>query len=124
MSNQLPVMADAELAVMELLWVNDVLTAPEIRRQLYPDDTPSSTGTVQKLLQRLEKKELISRDRTHFVHFFRAKVSRQEYAGEQLASLAKKLTKGSLVPFITHMVEAKKLSAKERKEIADLLKRK
>ena len=36
MSNQLPVMADAEFAVMELLWVNDVLTQ---------DDTMSRTET-------------------------------------------------------------------------------
>ena len=116
-------LAEAELAVMRLLWDHEQLTAREIREQLYPDETASNHGTVQKLLQRLEQKEYVARDRSQFVHLFRAKISRRQYAGQQLESLADKLTDGSLVPFITHLMEARKISAKERREIRKLLDR-
>ena len=114
-------LADAELAVMRLLWDHEQLTAREIREPLYPDETPSNHGTVQKLLQRLEQKGYVARDRSQFVHLFRAEVSRRQYAGGQLESLADKLTDGSLVPFLTHLMEARKISAKERREIRKLL---
>lgn len=113
--------SDAELAVMRLLWENESLTARDIREVLYPGGTSSDHGTVQKLLQRLETKKLISRDNTSFVHVFRAKVSRSEMAGQQLETLAEKLTEGSLVPFIMHAVGSRKLTAQERKEIRRLL---
>lgn len=113
--------SDAELAILKLLWENEPLTAREIREVLYPKGTPSDNGTVQKLLQRLEKKKLISRDGSSFVHVFRAKVTQSEMAGQQLETLAEKLTAGSLVPFIMHAVDNKKLTAKERKEIRQML---
>jgi predicted transcriptional regulator len=120
---QLPRLADAELAVMQLLWDHEQMTAREIRERLYPDDSTSYHGTVQKLLERLQAKGYVTRDRSQFVHLFRSKISRREYAGRQLESLADKLTDGSLVPFLTHLMEARKISAKQRREIRDLLDR-
>ncbi len=115
--------SDAELAVLRLLWKEESLTAREIREVLYPSGTSSDHGTVQKLLQRLEQKGLISRDNSSFVHVFRAKVSQSEMAGQQLETLAEKLTEGSLVPFIMHAVGSRKLTPQERKEIRQLLDR-
>ena len=109
---------------MQLLWERGVLSATQIRTELYPENTPSNQGTVQKLLQRLEAKHFISRDRTHHVHFFEARTSREAYAGEQLQSLANELTGGSVVPFITHLVKQRKLTAKEQRAIQELLKKK
>ena len=123
MSDQLPQLPDAELAVMQLLWDKEQLTAREIREQLYPDETASNHGTVQKLLQRLEEKGYVARDRSQFVHWFRAIVTRPHYTGQQLESLADKLTDGSLVPFLMHLMETRRISAKERREIQDLLDR-
>ena len=116
-----PPLANAELAVMDLLWQNDRLTAREIREQLYPDATKAQHGTVQKLLQRLEEKGYVARDRSLFVHLFSAAISRQTYAGQQLESLADKLTAGSFAPLITHLVEAKKISRDEMNRIRTIL---
>ncbi|UCF16347.1 MAG: BlaI/MecI/CopY family transcriptional regulator [Phycisphaerales bacterium] len=107
-------LANAELAVMDLLWRSDEpLTARQIREQLYPDAARAQHGTVQRLLQRLEDKGYVERDRSLFVHLFSAAISRQTYAGQQLESLADKLTAGSFAPLITHLVEAKKISHQE-----------
>ena len=116
-----PPLANAELAVMDLLWRNDRLTARQIREQLYPDATKAQHGTVQKLLQRLEDKGYVERDRSLFVHLFSAAISRQTYAGQQLESLADKLTAGSFAPLITHLVEEKKISREEIDRIRAIL---
>ena len=42
-----PPLANAELAVMDLLWQEDRLTARHIREQLYPGTTKAQHGTVQ-----------------------------------------------------------------------------
>jgi BlaI family transcriptional regulator, penicillinase repressor len=118
-----PTATDAELAILKLLWESEPLSARDMREQLYPQGTPSDHATVQKLLQRLEQKKLVTRDRKSFAHLFRATVTREELAGEQLEALASKLTDGSLVPFILHAVGAKALSVEERSEIRRLLDR-
>ena len=118
-----PPASDAELAILKLLWESEPLSARDIREQLYPEGSTSDHGTVQKLLQRLEQKGLVTRDRRSFAHSFRAAVTRESLAGDQLEALAEKLTDGSLVPFILHAVSAKKLTADERNEIRRLLNR-
>ena len=114
-------LARAELAVMDLLWQNERMTARQIREQLYPDATKAQHGTVQRLLQRLEDKGYVERDRTIAVHFFSAVISRQTYAGQQLESLANELTAGSFAPLITHLVEERKISRSEVKRIRAIL---
>lgn len=116
-------MANAELAVMNLLWQSDDrMTARKIREQLYPDETKAQHGTVQRLLQRLEDKGFVERDRDLSIHFFSPAISRQTYAGQQLESLADELTAGSFAPLITHLVEQKKISREEISRIRDILK--
>lgn len=115
-------LANAELAVMHLLWQNDDrLTARQIREQLYPDETKAQHGTVQRLLQRLEEKGFVARDKNLSIHFFSAAISRQMYAGQQMESLADKLTAGSCAPLITHLVEQKKISGEEIDRIRSIL---
>ena len=116
-----PPLANAELAVMNLLWQNDRLTARQIREQLYPDAAKPQHGTVQRLLQRLEDKGYVERDRSLSVHLFSAAISRQTYAGRRLESLADKLTEGSFAPLITHLVEEKKISRDDIKRIRAIL---
>ena len=106
---------------MDFLWQNDRLTAREIREQLYPDATKAQHGTVQRLLQRLEDKGYVERDRSMFVHLFSAAISRRTYAGQQLESLADKLTSASFAPLITHLVEKKKISRDEIEWIRAIL---
>ena len=116
-----PTLANAELAVMDLLWRTDRLTARQIREQLYPDATRAQHGTVQRLLQRLEDKGYVQRDRSLSVHLFAATVSRQTYASRQLESLATTLTSGSFAPLITHLVEHKRISPDEIARIRAIL---
>ena len=115
-----PGLANAELALMELLWERERSTARELREALYPDSTKAQHGTVQRLLQRLEKKGFVERDNSLSVHFFSAKMSRQSYACDQLESLADKLMGGSLAPLITHFIAKHKISREELSQLREV----
>ncbi len=112
---------DAELEVLKLLWSEHPLTARKITIEVYGEATPSNIGTVQKLLQRLEAKGFVERDRSEHVHRFSPGVSQTEVAASQLELLADKVADGSLAPFVTHLVNARRLSRKEKAEIRRLL---
>ena len=119
-----PPLANAELAVMNLLWTEPSMTARALRETLYPDSDKAQHGTVQRLLQRLEQKGFVKRDRTLTIHVFTAAVSRDNYAANQLESLADKLTGGSVAPLITHLLEAKSISQEEIDAIRRMLDQK
>jgi predicted transcriptional regulator len=114
-------LANAELALMTLLWEQGRLTARQLQDQLYPGATRAQHGTVQKLLQRLEEKGFVDRDRALSTHLFSARIGRDAYAGGQLEALADRLTEGSLVPLLTQLVETKKLSAAEIRALRRIL---
>ncbi|MEO1617308.1 MAG: BlaI/MecI/CopY family transcriptional regulator [Planctomycetota bacterium] len=106
-------LTNAEIALMELLWETSPLTARQIREQLYEDSKKSQHGTVQRLLQSLEEKGMVLRDRSLGIHLFSPTLSREAYGGRQLESLAQKLTGGSIAPLLTHLLESDKLDKAE-----------
>ncbi len=116
-----PPLANAELAIMELLWDQGALTARDIRERLYADNKKAQHGTVQRLLQRLEDKGYVVRDRYLPVHLFSAAISREEYAGSQLEFLAERLTGGSLAPLVTQLVEQTRFSRAEIDHLRQIL---
>ena len=117
----LPRLTNAELAIMELLWASDKLTARQLREQVYGDSKKAQHGTVQRLLQILEEKEYVVRDRSLGIQLFSAVVSREAYGGSQLESLAEKLTGGSIAPLLTHLIDEKRLDKAEIKRLRRLL---
>src|SRR2546423_427235 len=112
---------DAELAVMQLLWEQGPSTIRQLADRLYPGGRAAQYATVQKLLDRLEGKKYVKRDRRPAVHVFAAAVVRDEVIGRRLQSVAEKLCGGSWTPLLTHLVQSEKLSAAERQELRDLI---
>jgi BlaI family penicillinase repressor len=115
-------LTNAELSAMELIWDAERLTARQILEQLYDDSKKSQHGTVQRLLQSLEAKGFVERDRSLGVYLFSASISRQAYGGLQLESLAQRLTGGSIAPLLTHLLDERKLGKVEIKRLRKLLK--
>ena len=106
---------------MELIWEAERLTARQILEQLYDDSKKSHHGTVQRLLQNLEQKGFVERDRSLGVYLFSATISREAYGGLQLESLAQRLTGGSIAPLLTHLLDERKLGKVEIKRLRKLL---
>ncbi|MDA7902063.1 BlaI/MecI/CopY family transcriptional regulator [Mariniblastus sp.] len=114
-------LTNAELSAMELIWEAERLTARQILEQLYDDSKKSQHGTVQRLLQSLEQKGFVERDRSLGVYLFSATISREAYGGLQLESLAQRLTGGSIAPLLTHLLDERKLGKVEIKRLRKLL---
>ena len=112
---------DAQLAVMKVLWDRGPLTAKAITEAVYPECSESDFASVHSFLQRLEGKGLVERDRSGFVHLFRATVSQSEIAGQELEALAKRLSDGAITPFLTHLLDRNRLDEAEAAEIRRLL---
>ena len=112
---------NAELALMELLWRRGRLTSRDIIDELYPDATRPQHGTVQRLLQRLEDKGCVVRDRDLGVNAFTPTLTRESYATGQLEVLAERLTGGSLAPMLTRLVEHNKLPRTEIERLRRIL---
>lgn len=118
---QMPRVADAELAVLEVLWERERATIREIAAQLYPSGSTSEYATVQKLLERLEAKGCVRRDRRSFAHVFSATVCRDDLLGQRLQEVAEKLCEGSLTPLFLHLMRAVRLNSRERETLRKML---
>lgn len=112
---------ETELAVLQVLWDRGPSTIRQITDLLYPGGGPAHYATVQKLLDRLEEKEFVLRDRRPAAHTFAAVVGRDELIGRRLQAVAEQLCGGSLAPLLSHLVRAKRLSARERQSLRDLI---
>src|SRR5437763_5711394 len=108
---------DAELVVLQVLWGQGPSTIRQLTEAIYPDSGPAYYATVQKLLERLEGKNCIRRERTDAAHVFSAILGPEELIGRRLRAMAEKLCGGSLTPLLTHLVKAERLSPRERDEL-------
>jgi predicted transcriptional regulator len=111
---------DAELAVLNLLWARGRNTVRQLTDTLYPQGTGAHYATVQKLLERLEIKHFVKRDRKTWPHQFESKIDREELIGRRLQTTADKLCGGSLVPLMTQLVKSQ-LSPEDRRSLRGLL---
>jgi predicted transcriptional regulator len=105
---------DAELDVLQVLWKHGPLAIRRITERLYGECKTSQYATVQKLLDRLESKACVARDRTANVHVFSPRIGRDELVGRRLQAVAEELCEGSWTPLLTNLAQMKKLSEKDR----------
>jgi BlaI family penicillinase repressor len=114
---------DAELAVLKVLWAGGPLTAKNITEAIYPDGAESEFAAVHSFLQRLERKGLVARDRSSFVHLFTATATPADVLGQELKTLVERMGGDSIAPLIMQLIDQKQLSKKEAAEIRKLLER-
>jgi len=112
---------DTELAILQLLWDQGPATIRQLTDVLYPSGGTAHYATVQKLLERLEAKECVTRERRAAAHTFAAALDREELIGRRLESMAEKLCGGSLTPLLTHLVRTQRLSSQERQNLRTLI---
>jgi predicted transcriptional regulator len=118
---------DAEMAVIQVLWARGPHSTRQIVDELYGGGsagrrppTNAQYATVQKQLERLEKKGFVNRDRRLFVHLFSAAIDRDQLIGRRLRDMADKLCEGSLAPVLSHLFKGDSLTDHERKALRKL----
>jgi BlaI family transcriptional regulator, penicillinase repressor len=112
---------EAELAILQVLWEEGTATVRRLIDRLYPPGGASAHATVQKLLERLEAKGCISRDRSGPVQVITPAISREAVVRRRLKDVANDLCGGSLAAMLSHLVNPRKLASKDRKALREFL---
>jgi len=112
---------ESELAILRVLWDNGPQPVRAIADELKEQGTPSHVATVQKLLERLEEKDWVKRNRSGAVQTFLATADRDDLIGRRLRGIAEELCEGSMTPLLSHLVQNQRLSAADRKALRDLV---
>lgn len=112
---------NGELAVLEVIWKQGNPTSRDIAHALYDDVTDSKMATAQKLLERLESKGCVGRDRRERAHRFTALVSRDAFLADRLQALAEQVCEGDLAPLATALLRSGEFSAEDRDELRRLV---
>ena len=123
MARRSAIVTEAELSVLNHLWEHGPSVVREIAHAIYSDNTPAYHATVNSLLDQLEAKGFVQRDRSSFAHKFTATIERSELVGSQLQQLADSYFDGALTPMLLSLVDRIKLSRRDRDAICKIIDR-
>jgi predicted transcriptional regulator len=112
---------DGELSILQIIWEQVAPTSRDITTVLYEEFSDSKMASVQKLLERLETKGFVERDRSERAHRFRALVSHEQFLTSQLGAVADRLCEGELTPLVTTLLKSKEISRKDRAQLRELI---
>lgn len=113
-----------ELQLLDELWNNSPQTIRELCASLYGETSTSYYATVQSLLDRLEKKGWVLRDRSSFKHTFSPNKQRSDFVGQQIQGVADSVCGGSIAALLGHLSKSDSLSNQERDELRKLIEEK
>jgi predicted transcriptional regulator len=111
----------AELEILDVLWERGTATVREIFEVLSARSKPTGYTTVLKLLQIMDAKGLVERDKQLKAHVYRARASQDETQKNLVSDLLEKAFRGSALKLVQHVLETKPASAEELTEIRKLI---
>ena len=114
---QPPRLLASELEVLEMLWTAGSVSIVEGQRAL-----GGNVGytTVQTRLNRMVKKGFVKRSRSKPAKYSAA-LAREDVVSGDLNLLLEKVSGGSVIPLVAHLVKDRSLSAAEVQELRELI---
>lgn len=112
---------DGELSILQVLWERGEATSREITTAVHEEVTDPKMASVQKLVERLEAKGCVWRDRSERAHRFRPLVNREQFLQSRLQELADRLCEGALAPLVTTLLRSGRLPKKDRERLRKLV---
>ena len=106
-----------ELEMLKALWAQGPATIVEVQRAL---DRAVAYPTVQTRLNRLVAKGVVSRSRS-VPSKYKAAMAPEDVGARHLDLLLDRVTGGSVVPLVTHLVKDRELPPEEIEELRRLL---
>jgi predicted transcriptional regulator len=122
MADTPPDVTQTELAILQVLWQSGPSSRRQITGALYPGGDAAHYATVQKLLDRLERKGYARKDSSRAVRTFAATLGREEFLGLRLRAVADRLCGGSLTPLLMNLARSTPLKEGEVQELRGLLR--
>lgn len=116
MGDELKPLSEAERDVMQVLWERGPSCVRDVLDDLNSRGWDWAYTTAKTVLDRLEGKGYLRRDRTPPAHIYHPRVTRDELARRRVAELRARLFPGSPAPLVRALVEG----GLTREEIAEL----
>ncbi len=112
--SQSPRPTDAELGILRVLWERGPCTVREVHQVLSEgDEAGVGYTTVLKLLQIMNRKQLVERDTSERAHVFRACCSEQETQGQLIDHLVNGAFGGSAAQLVLRALSETPATAEE-----------
>ena len=114
---EVPRLLASELEILEMLWRAGSVTIVEGQRAL---DVDVGYTTVQTRLNRMVKKGVVKRSRSKPAKYTPA-IQPEEVTSADLDLLLDKVSRGSVMPLVTHLVKDRTLTCDEMDELKKLI---
>ena len=122
-SNEIPKPTEGELELLSILWARGQATVRDVFVAVNEHRPVVYTG-VQKLMQIMLEKGLVSRDVTDRAHVYRAAVAKEETEQRFMRELSNRFFAGSAGQLALRALEMEQASEEELSEIRKLIARK
>lgn len=113
---------DLQLSVLRVLWREGRATVADVQAAL-ADERGLAQTTVATLLARLEKRGLVTRERSGRRHVFQAAVSQRQVRTALLDTLTDGVFEGDVAALVSHLLDARDVSAGDLERVRELLHR-
>lgn len=118
-----PSISETEWKIMKVLWGKAPLTSGEILEALQAEDDSWHPKTAQTLIGRLVKKGALRFEEKGRSYLYFPLISEDDCVTQESQSFLERVFGGSLKPMLAHFVEQRKLSAKEIRELKNILEK-
>jgi BlaI family transcriptional regulator, penicillinase repressor len=116
-----PQLSDLQLALMRVLWDRQEATAAEVHERVCEHDRALAPTTVATLLQRLEKRGLVSHSLRGRTYVYRAEVPEHEVRRTMLAKLTQFFFAGDPAALVSHLTGGGRLDAHELEVVRGMI---
>jgi len=113
-------LTEPEWMLMNALWRDHPATAREVEERL-PGDVSWAYTTIKTMLSRLATKGAVREEKRGNVSVYQPLVSRDKARRSALGALLDRAFEGSVAPMLHFLVNDRKLSARQRKELIRIL---
>jgi predicted transcriptional regulator len=111
----------AELEILTVLWEKGEATVRDVH-QVIDARKPTAYTTVLKLMQIMDEKGLVERDRRAKAHIYRPTLPEGDTQTTLVTDLLEKAFHGSALRLVQHVLETKPATEQELKEIRKLIR--
>jgi predicted transcriptional regulator len=117
-------LTERELEIMHIFWSRGESTMAEIRDELAAEGRDLAYTTVATLVHILSEKGFLEQTNDERPYKYRPTRSYEEVSGSMLGDLVERLFRGSREQLLLRLLEERKLSAKERAMLEEILREK
>jgi BlaI family transcriptional regulator, penicillinase repressor len=115
-----PRISAGDMEILSMLWQHGPLTLPEAHERFGRFGRAVAYTTIQTRLNRLAEKGVVRRS-TDRPARYEAIVKPEEVSARQMDMLVSKVTRGKIVPLVSHLITGSSLSREEIDELKNLI---